>query len=140
VWPRPASVSVIVSSAQDRTQIGRIEPPRAAGTRAAGCDGTKSGRSTPCVGVLMAAVVGGCASLPPLDMRSAGHAIEAPAGSGLRAGIEPLAARHPDQSGIYPLKDGPGALAARVALVTAAVSSIDVQYYIWHDDTTGGLM
>ena len=73
-------------------------------------------------------------------MRSASHAIEAPAGSRLRAGIEPLAARHPDQSGIYPLKDGPGALAARVALVNAAVSSIDVQYYIWHDDTTGGLM
>jgi cardiolipin synthase C len=93
-----------------------------------------------CISVLIAAVLGGCASLPPLEMRSTSHAIEAPTGSRLRAGIEPLAARHPEQSGIYPLKDGPGAFAARVALVNAAVSSIDVQYYIWHDDTTGGLM
>lgn len=97
-------------------------------------------RSAVCIGVLVAADLGGCASLPPLHMRSASHAIEAPAGSRLRAGIEPLAARHPQESGIYPLKDGPGALAARVALVNAAVSSIDMQYYIWHDDTTGDLM
>ena len=68
------------------------------------------------------------------------HAIEAPAGSALRAAVDPLAARHAEQSGIYPLKDGPGAFAVRVALVNAAVSSIDVQYYIWHDDTTGSLM
>jgi putative cardiolipin synthase len=93
-----------------------------------------------CVSLLMAAVLGGCASLPPLDIRSASQAIEAPAASRLRAGTEPLAARHPQESGIYPLKDGPAALAARVALVNAAASSIDVQYYIWHDDTTGGLM
>jgi cardiolipin synthase C len=97
-------------------------------------------RPTLCAGVLLAALLGGCASLPPLDMRSTSHALEAPVGSGLRTGIEPLAASHPEESGIYPLKDGPGALAARVALVNAAVSSIDVQYYIWHDDTTGELM
>lgn len=88
----------------------------------------------------MATVLAGCASLPPLDARAVSHAIEAPTGSALRAAVEPLAARHADQSGIYPLKDGPGAFAARVALVNAAVSSIDVQYYIWHDDTTGSLM
>jgi putative cardiolipin synthase len=90
--------------------------------------------------LLVATVLAGCASLPPLDARAVSHAIEAPTGSALRAAVEPLAARHADQSGIYPLKDGPGAFAARVALVNAAVSSIDVQYYIWHDDTTGSLM
>jgi len=73
-------------------------------------------------------------------MRSSSHALEAPPQSTLRAAIDPLAASHPGLSGIYPLKDGPGALAARVALVNAAASSIDVQYYIWHDDTTGDLM
>ena len=90
--------------------------------------------------LLSAAVLAGCGSLPPLAMRSSSHAIEALPGSTLRAAIDPLAARHPDLSGIYPLKDGPGAFAARVALVNAATSSIDVQYYIWHDDTTGDLM
>jgi cardiolipin synthase C len=90
--------------------------------------------------LLGATVVAGCASLPPLAMRSSSHAIEAPPGSTLRAAIDPLAAQHPQLSGIYPLKDGPGAFAARVALVNAATSSIDIQYYIWHDDTTGKLM
>src|SRR6516225_1722005 len=101
-----------------------------------------TGRRLPrtCAGCLVAAMLAGCASLPALDARTASHAIEAPTASALRAAVDPLAARHADQSGIYPLKDGPGAFAARVALVNAAVSSIDVQYYIWHDDTTGSLM
>jgi cardiolipin synthase C len=75
-------------------------------------------------GVLIAALLGGCASLPPLEMRSESHTIEAPAASPLRAAIDPLAASHRDDSGIYPLKDGPGAFAARVALVNAAASSM----------------
>ncbi len=90
--------------------------------------------------LLMAAAVAGCASLPPLALRSSSHSIEALPGSRLRAAIDPLAASHPGLTGIYPLKDGPGAFAARVALVNAASSSIDVQYYIWHDDTTGDLL
>jgi len=97
-------------------------------------------RSSTLASVLIAAVLGGCASLPPLDSRTASHGIEAPAGSALRSAADPLAASHVDQSGIYPLKDGPGAFAARVVLVNSAVSSIDLEYYIWHDDTTGGLM
>jgi len=91
-------------------------------------------------GLLVAAVLAGCAPLPPLQMRSSSHALEAPPASTLRAAIDPLAAQHPELSGIYPLKDGPGAFAARVALVNAAASSVDVQYYIWHDDATGDLM
>lgn len=97
-------------------------------------------RSVTFPGLLVAAVLAGCASLPPLQMRASSHALEAPPASTLRAAIDPLAARHPELSGVYPLRDGPGAFAARVALVNAATSSIDVQYYIWHDDTTGDLM
>jgi hypothetical protein len=41
-----------------------------------------------CASPLVAAVLGGCASLPPLAMRSTSHAIESPAGSRLRVGIE----------------------------------------------------
>src|SRR5689334_17796209 len=91
-------------------------------------------------GLLVAAVLAGCASLPPLQMRSTSHALEAPPTSTLRAAIDSLTARHPELSGIYPLRDGPGAFAARAALVNAAVSSVDVQYYIWHDDTTGDFL
>jgi cardiolipin synthase C len=85
-------------------------------------------------------LLAGCASLPPLEYRSVSHALEAPPSSPLRTAIEPLAAAHPGRSGIYPLKGGPDAFAARVALIDAATSSIDVQYYIWHDDMTGRFM
>lgn len=47
---------------------------------------------------------------------------------------------HPAQSGILPLSDGRDAFAARVFLVRGARRSLDVQYYIWHDDVTGTLM
>jgi cardiolipin synthase C len=92
------------------------------------------------LGLLVAALLYGCASLPPLELRSVSHSLEAPADSPLRAAIDPRTAAHAGLSGIYPLKDGPGALAARVTLIDAAVSSIDVQYYIWHDDMTGRFM
>lgn len=85
-------------------------------------------------------LLAGCATLPPLEYRSVSHAIEAPSDSRLRAAIDPLALAHPGLSGIYPLKGGPDAFAARVALIDAATSSIDVQYYIWHDDMTGRFM
>jgi len=92
------------------------------------------------LGLLTASLLGGCASLPPLELRTPSHVLEAPVETPLRAAIEPLAAAHPGLSGIYPLKDGPDAFAARVVLIDAAADSIDVQYYIWHDDMTGSFM
>lgn len=41
-------------------------------------------------------------------------------------------------NGIHALVDGTDAFAARLALVEGAKHSIDLQYYIWHDDLTGG--
>ncbi|UHH11399.1 phospholipase D family protein [Luteimonas fraxinea] len=38
------------------------------------------------------------------------------------------------------LDDGRDAFAARVLLARAAERTLDVQYYIWHDDLSGGLM
>ena len=49
-------------------------------------------------------------------------------------------ARHPGLSGIIPLAKGNDALASRLALAQAATTSIDVQYYIWHDDISGRLL
>jgi cardiolipin synthase C len=99
----------------------------------------RKARSLP-VRVLAPLLLAGCASLPSLEHRGVSHAIEAPPASTLRATIDPLVSLHPALSGIYPLKTGPDAFAARVALIDAAVSSIDAQYYIWHDDMTGRFM
>lgn len=47
---------------------------------------------------------------------------------------------HKGQSGIASLQNGREAFAARVLLANAAVSSIDIQYYIWRADMTGHLL
>lgn len=45
--------------------------------------------------------------------------------------------RHPKKDGFYPLVTGEEALAARLAAVMEAERTLDLQYYIWHDDETG---
>ncbi|MFW2372040.1 MAG: phospholipase D family protein [Gammaproteobacteria bacterium] len=52
----------------------------------------------------------------------------------------PSVARHPGKSGFYPLSSGMDAFVARVALIANAERSLDIQYYIWHSDTTGRLL
>lgn len=49
-------------------------------------------------------------------------------------------AQHPNQSGYFPLITGADAFATRSILTNLATKSIDVQYYIWHDDEAGQLM
>ena len=56
---------------------------------------------------------------------------------------EAMARRRVDgggQTGVAPLQNGADAFAARILLADAAVSSIDVQYYIWQGDLTGFLL
>ncbi len=93
------------------------------------------------VGVLYAALMGGCA-LPPLDGREASSALsqqEARA-TALGKAISPLADTHAGLSGIHPLADARDAFAARMSLVRAAERTLDVQYYIWRADMTGTLL
>ncbi|HEV2750198.1 MAG TPA: phospholipase D family protein [Gemmatimonadales bacterium] len=47
---------------------------------------------------------------------------------------------HPDRSGIVALPDGRDAFAARALLADAAERTLDVQYYIWHNDMSGTLL
>jgi putative cardiolipin synthase len=49
-------------------------------------------------------------------------------------------ATHPGESGVYPLATGSQAFLARLVLADAAQSTLDLQYYLWNDDTTGQLM
>lgn len=44
------------------------------------------------------------------------------------------------QTGVYPLGDGIDAFVARLALIESARVSIDLQYYLYHDDETGKLL
>lgn len=46
----------------------------------------------------------------------------------------------PDKSGAIILNDGLDAFVARAALAIAAEKTLDIQYYIYHDDTIGALL
>jgi putative cardiolipin synthase len=49
-------------------------------------------------------------------------------------------ARHPGLTGAHLLEMGQDAFAARAVLAAAADRTLDVQYYIWHGDTTGMML
>ena len=53
--------------------------------------------------------------------------------------IQPLVSSHPDKTGLYVLEKGGEALLARGWLADRAITSIDVQYFIWGNDNIGKL-
>jgi putative cardiolipin synthase len=85
-------------------------------------------------------LVAGCTALPSLKGRQSSTADLDTGATRLGRAIAPLARAHPGRSGIYPLPDGRDAFAARALLAQAAEKTLDVQYYIWHDDMTGSLL
>ena len=78
--------------------------------------------------------------LPPLEPRTHSTAFANTNDTRLGRAIRPRAAAHPGLSGVHPLPQALDAFAARTLLARAAERSIDVQYYIWHDDLTGTLL
>ncbi|NNI32088.1 phospholipase D family protein [Pasteurella multocida] len=54
--------------------------------------------------------------------------------------ILPQVAQHPNLTGLYPLGDGKDAFLARLALSEHAEHTLDLQYYIWHNDVSGHLL
>jgi len=54
--------------------------------------------------------------------------------------LAPLLAAHPGKTGAILVPDGLDAFAARAISARRAGRSLDLQYYIWHDDITGRLL
>ncbi len=82
----------------------------------------------------------GCSSLPP---RPEGPAVQAlPVGQETRLDqvVAPALEARPGQSGFHLVSDGVEAFALRGLSGRAAERSLDLQYYIWHDDLTGRLL
>ncbi len=78
--------------------------------------------------------------LPALEPRPLSAARLPDGTARLDQALDPLEAAHPDLNGVAPLADPQEAFAARVALARLADRSLDVQYYIWHGDTSGRLL
>lgn len=84
-----------------------------------------------------------CAQLPQNVVRTPSrhiHVTDTTTTTGLGRAIAPMRAQHKDESGIYSLDEGLDAFFARLALIDAVEKSLDVQYYIWHNDNTGRLL
>ncbi len=63
-----------------------------------------------------------------------------PAQTAIDRQLLPELEAHPGQSGVAFLSDGMDAFAARAKITEQAGRSLDLQYYIWHDDLVGHLM
>src|SRR5512138_179324 len=90
--------------------------------------------------ILAVALVAGCASLPAVPPGEPSSALADTGDTRLGRALAKDVAAHPGRSGIYPLADGRDAFAARIVLARAAERSLDVQYYIFRADVTGGLL
>jgi cardiolipin synthase C len=88
----------------------------------------------------IAVLAGACSALPSNSNRSISTALSDTADTRLGRAIAPRVAQNPGTSGVHALLDARDAFAARVLLARAAERSLDVQYYIWHNDLSGTLL
>ncbi len=90
-------------------------------------------------------VLSGCQSLPDRNSMNL-QTDESTANAGfvasttLAKNAKALSQMHPEKSGFFTLTHGTEALSARLRLIESAEKTLDVQYYIWHDDTVGKIM
>lgn len=82
-------------------------------------------------------ILSACVGLPPQAGRTETHAITDTDSTRLGTAFAPQAEQHPGLTAFHLLPDGVDALLARIVLADAADRTLDLQYYIWHDDLTG---
>ncbi len=90
------------------------------------------------IGLLLCSSMG-CSSLPikPLD---ADYRSVDTSQTRIAQSYAPAIDQHPNLSGFLALDNGITALAARLALINRAEKTLDLQYYIWHDDQVGRVL
>jgi putative cardiolipin synthase len=97
-------------------------------------------KSLKTLSLMLLLAIGGCGSLPEAPERTPSYALEDTSDTTLARDLEPLITANAGLSGFKTLRTGEDAFMARLKLIKVAERSIDVQYYIWHDDLTGGVV
>jgi cardiolipin synthase C len=87
--------------------------------------------------LFLVACLTGCVSLPPQSGRTETHVLGDTADTRLGKALVPSDQEHPGDSAFHLLADGVNAFLARIVLAESADRTLDLQYYIWHDDQTG---
>ncbi|CAG9237382.1 Phospholipase D family protein [Paraburkholderia caribensis] len=92
--------------------------------------------------IVSAMLLAACAERPPATAfdRPVTHALPTTEATPLAAALAAPERAHPGQSGFRVLSDGTEALQMRIALARAATKTLDMQYYIAEEDTTGKLL
>jgi putative cardiolipin synthase len=88
--------------------------------------------------LLLLALVG-CATLPENVDRQPSEAFTDTGDTTIGSAIAEATSDHPGQSGFLLLENGLDAFVSRAVLARFAERSIDVQYYLYHDDLVGRL-
>jgi len=88
-------------------------------------------------GILVLALLHGCATVAFDYPRQDSHAISADTETRLKQVVDQWRADHPGPSGFYPLIEGQSALGARLWLIDKADRTIDAQYFLMKGDTAG---
>ncbi len=89
--------------------------------------------------LIFSLLLSGCASLPDNSNRTESFAITDTTETKLGKDLKEARERGETQDGFIILGKGLDAFVARAALAEAAEISLDVQYYLYHDDLVGGL-
>ena len=90
--------------------------------------------------VLSLLFMGGCVELPDNNTREPSSAINDGDSTNLGMAFTAQVEQHPEQSGVFLLGNGLDAFVGRAVLARLAERSIDVQYYMFHQDTVGRLL
>jgi len=90
--------------------------------------------------IVLGLVLAACASLPEHVERVPSIAVANTDDTRLGRALHEETAAHPGRSGIHELPVAQEAFAARILLAQAADRTLDIQYYLWHADTTGWLL
>jgi putative cardiolipin synthase len=85
-------------------------------------------------------ILSGCATLPENVDRQYSSALQDTDDTTIGRVVKQRGADYPGKSGFFLLGNGLDAFVARVVLANAAERSIDVQYYLYHNDLVGNLL
>lgn len=85
-------------------------------------------------------LLSGCASLPKDYPRTPSTAFKNYKSTHIGSMFEKETAKHPGKSGFHLIPYGQEAFTARIAMAKMAEKSLDLQYYLWHSDSTGTLL
>ncbi len=81
-----------------------------------------------------------CANRKKTDLRIHSHALEPHTVTALSRALRLRVSRHPGKSGFYLLGNGLETFALLVSLIDRAEKTLDLQYFLFHDDRTGKYM